>query len=277
MELTPYYGDQPLVVQSVQVRVNPKDQKRADALLNRTSGFVSVFDSASFATAQQLAGQLKAFLNEIDKGRKGAQEPFKSINEQINEQARLIGDSVGAEHKRILGLLNAYVAELEARQKEQDRKHAEALAREREAHDAKIRAALAAQEAAEEKARAALDEAARIKAQAEAQAQMLVAAQEQLAKEMAMEVANLGADQPRRGLVPSGRVDHPFEFKLLNLGETVRAGCLGLLRWELNIQACQDSVRAQLAIDPNCTPSLPGIQVKRSINVSVKANAKGLL
>lgn len=271
MELIPYYGEKPLAPQSVIVRVNPQDQERADSLVKRTSALVTVDTVHTFDAAKLLAGQLKAFLNEIEKGKKTAREPFAAINEQIAERARTVGEPVAAEHKRLLGLLNGYVAGLEEKQKEIERKHAEQIAREQAEHDRKIKAAQAAQAQAEAQARAARDEAAREKARADAQAQMLVAVQEQLSKEMAMEVANIGADEPKRGLVSGGRVDHPYEFKLVNLGATIRARCLSLLRWELNHLACQDSCRAQLAIDPNCTPSLPGIEVKRTINVSVKA------
>jgi hypothetical protein len=256
------------------VRVNPADQERADALVLRTSAIGKVDDAKSFNEAKSAAGQLKALINEIETGKKACKQPFSAINEAINQQALLVGNPVEIEHKRILGLLNSYVARLEAIQKEQERKAAEATRLAQEEHDRKIRAAQEAQARAEAEARTATDELAREKARADANAQLLVAAQEQLAKEMAMEVAGIGADKPKRGLVPGGRVDHPYEFKLKNLRETINAGCINLLRWELDIRACQDSVRAQLEIDPNCTPSLPGIEVTQKINVSVKASAR---
>jgi pyruvate/2-oxoglutarate dehydrogenase complex dihydrolipoamide acyltransferase (E2) component len=274
MDIVPFYGQEPLSVQHVAVRVNPADQERADALVLRTSAIVKVEDNKSFNEAKSSAGQLKAILNEIEIGKKAARQPFGAITEAINEQARLVGNPVENEHKRILGLLNSYVAQVEARQKAEERQRAEAIRLQQEEHDRKIKEAQEAQAKAEAQARAATDELARVKARADANAQLLVAAQEQLAKEMAMEVAAIGSDKPRRGLVPGGRVDHPYEFKLKNLRETINAGCINLLRWELDMRACQDSVRAQLEIDPNCTPSLPGIEITRKINVSVKASAR---
>jgi hypothetical protein len=106
--------------------------------------------------------------------------------------------------------------------------------------------------------------------------QTLLVAQQELAKEMALEIAQIGADKPKRGLVPGGRVNHPFEFRLKNIREVIQAGCINLLRWELDIRACQDSVRAQLEIDPSREPTLPGIEVTRKINVSVRASARVL-
>ncbi len=250
MEITPFYGDQPLSVQHVVVRVNPEDQERADALVLRTQAIVTVEDTPSFNLAKGAAGQLKALLNEIETGKKACKQPFAAIGEAVNEQARAVGNPVLIEHQRILGLLNGYVARLEAAEKEAERKAAEVIRLAQEEHDRKIRAAQEAQLKAEAEARAAQGIAEREKARAD--------------------------DKPKRSLVPGGRVDHPYEFKLRSLRETINAGCINLLRWELDIRACQDSVRAQLEIDPNCMPSLPGIEVTRTINVSVKASARVL-
>ena len=274
MDIVPYYGNQPLSVQNVIVRVNAADQERADALVLRTSAIVEVKDSKSFGEAKAAAGQLKALLNEIESGKKACKQPFSAINEAINQQALQVGNPVEIEHKRVLGLLNKYVAKLEAEEAEEKRRAAEAARLAQEEHDRQIRAAQEAQAKAEAEARAATDEAARQKARADANAQLLVAAQAQLAKEMDLEIATIGVDKPKRSLVPGGRVDHPYEFKLRNLRETINAGCINLLRWELDIRSCQDSVRAQLEIDPNCTPRLPGIEITRKINVSVKASAR---
>jgi hypothetical protein len=46
------------------------------------------------------------------------------------------------------------------------------------------------------------------------------------------------------------------------------------LRWELDKLACQDSCKAQLEINPDAEPTLPGIKVSRAVNVSVRASAK---
>jgi hypothetical protein len=274
IEIIPYYGNQPLSVGDVFVRVNPEDRKRAEALIVRTSAIQKVEDQDTFRAAKSAAGSLKALLNEIEASKKASKQPFSAIAEAINQQAIDVGSPVATEHRRILDLLNDYVTRLEEIEAEKERARKAEAERIQAEHDRKIREAEAAQHEAEARARAAQDEAERQRARAEANAQMLVATQEQLAREIALEVAQLGNDRPRKGLVAGGRVDHNYDFKLLNLRETINAGCINLLRWELDIRACQDSVRAQLAIDPNREPTLPGIEVKRRINVSVKASAR---
>jgi hypothetical protein len=274
LDIVPFYREQPLSVSDVFVRVNPKDRERAEALVARTSAIQKVENQEGFRAAKSAAGSLKALLNEIEASKKASKQPFSAIAEAINQQAVDVGSPVANEHRRILDLLNDYVARLEEIEAEKERARKAEADRIQAEHDRKIREAEAARLEAEARARAASDEAERERARAEANAQMLVATQEQLAREIAMEVAELGNDKPRKGLVAGGRVDHNFEFKLLNLRETVNAGCINLLRWELDIRACQDSVRNQLAIDPNREPTLPGIEVKRRINVSVKASAR---
>lgn len=276
MEILPLYGEQPLSVSNVSVRVNPKDRQRAEDLVLRTGSIVSVNDQEGFTRAKQAAGELKAMLNEIDAAKKATKQPFSAIGEAINEQARRVGDPVGNELQRVLGLLNGYVTRLEALREAEERRKAEEARRIQEEHDRKIREAEEARAKAEAEARTATDEATREKARADANAQMLVATQAQLAKEMAQEIGQIGGEKNTRGLVTGGRVDHPYEFKLLNLRETINAGRVDLLRWELDIRACQDAIRAQLERDPLAKPTLPGIEVTRKISVSVKASARVL-
>jgi GMP synthase-like glutamine amidotransferase len=276
MDIVSYYREQPLSVSNVTVKVNPEDRKRADHLILRTSAILTVEGPESLTKAKHAAGQLKALLNEIESAKKASRGPYTAIAQAINVVAQEIGAEVEAEHKRVLGLLNSYVAKVEAERAAEEKAKQEAIRRAQEEHDRRIAQAQAAQQEAEERARKALDEAAREKARADATTQMLVVTQQQLAKEMALEVAKIGADKPRASLVPGGRVDHPFEYTLKNIREVIQAGCLNLLRWELDKRACQDSVRAQLEIDPNREPSLPGIEISRNINVSVRASARVL-
>jgi hypothetical protein len=213
-------------------------------------------------------------LDEIANARKASRAPFLAVGEAINNLAQTVGDPVETEHKRILGLLNGYVARVEAEQKALEQKHALAMRRQQEEHDRKIKEARDAQQRAEAEARAAKDEVQREKARAEANAKMLVATQEQLAKEMAQEIALIGADKPKQTIITGGRVNHVYEFRLVNVRATVKEGCWNLLRFELDKLACNDSVKAQLEINPDEEPTLPGIEVTRRVNVSVKASAR---
>jgi hypothetical protein len=273
MEIQPYYNNEQLSPANVVVRINPDDRDRANALVARTAQILVVNNSDTLAYAKQAAGQLKAMLDEITSSRKAAQAPFMAVREAISNLAQTVGDPVEAEHKRILGLLNGYVARVEAEQKAEAQKHALAMRRQQEEHDRKIKEARDAQQRAEADARAAKDEVQREKARAEANAKMLVAAQEQLAKEMAQEIAEIGADKPKETIIAGGRVNHVYEFRLVNVRTTVKENCWNLLRFELDKLACNDSVKAQLEIDPDSEPTLPGIVITKRVNVSVKASA----
>jgi hypothetical protein len=74
-----------------------------------------------------------------------------------------------------------------------------------------------------------------------------------------------------KSLVPGGRVTHPWKFELIDVEAVIKGGAKRLLRIELDILACQDSVRAQLEIAPDQPPSLPGIKVTRETKVIVRA------
>jgi hypothetical protein len=274
MEIVPFYHNEQLSPANVVVRVNPEDRKRAESLVSRTQEILIVNSGETLAYAKQAAGQLKAMIDEITNARKASSAPFMAVREAINELATGVGGPVEAEHKRILGLLNGYVARVEAEQKAETQKHLLVMRRQQEEHDRKIKEAREAQRAAEALAREALDEVQREKARAEANAKMLLATQEELAKEMALEIAQIGADKPKETIITGGRVNHVYEFRLVNIRETIRQNCLSLLRFELDKLACNDSIKAQLEIDPDSEPSLPGIEVTRRINVSVKASAR---
>jgi hypothetical protein len=273
VEITPYVGQEPVTATSVVVRVNPDDRARAEALVLRTGVINSVIDAGSFTAAQRAAGQLKALVDEITEAKRAAKRPFTAVGKAIDELASDVGTPVAVEHSRVLELLNGYVARLEAEKKEEQRKKEEILQKQIQAEQAKLKAAQEAQRVAEEAARKAQDEVARVKAQEDARQRAQDAEQAQLAAEMAREIAAIG-EQPKRGLVPGGRVDHKYEFRLVDLQACLRAGGWRLLRWELDKLACQDSCKGQLELNPDVAPTLPGIEVTRSISVSVRASAK---
>jgi hypothetical protein len=275
IDIVPYYGENSLAVSEVIVRVNPNDRARAVALVERTgTEIIRVEDEQGFQAAKRAAGELKSLLNEIEAAKKSAKLPFAAITEAIGAQATDVGTPVLVEHRRVLELLNRYVARLEALREASERARREEQRRIEAEAQKRIAEAEAAKHKAEEEARLAHDEASRQKARADAATQQAQIAQEELARELALEASLVGAEKDRRGLVAGGRVDHTFEFKLVNLRDCINAGCINLLRWELDKRACDSSVRSQLEIDPNREPSLPGIEITRKLNVSVKAAAR---
>jgi hypothetical protein len=273
VEITPFVGQEPVTATSVVVRVNPDDRARAEALVLRTGVIRSVIDQGGFTAAQRAAGQLKALVDEITEAKKNAKRPFTAVGKAIDDLASEVGSPVADEHKRVLSLLNDYVARLEAEAKEEQRKKEEVLQKQIAAQQQKLKAAQEAQRAAEETARKAEDEVARMQAQEDARRKAQDAEQAQLATEMAREISQIG-EKPAKGLVTGGRVGHKYEFRLVNVQETIKAGAWRLLRWEIDHLACQDSCKAQLEINPDAEPLLPGIEVKRTINVSVRASAR---
>lgn len=280
MEIIPYLGNEPIAATKVFIRVSPQDRARAEELIERAGLITAVTDQRSFDIATALAGEVKGMLNEIDESRKAAKKPFGAVEKAIDNLAFGISQAVVVEHNRILELLNGYVRKLEAERKAEDQRKAEAARREREAYEAKIREAQAAQREAQLKAQQAEDEATRLRLQEEALKSQLLAEQQKLSQELAEEVANLD-EEPRKGLVPGGRVDHPMTFKLVDLPAVINNHRLELLRWEINHRACQDAVKLQLErwIDAGRNPEdfkpvLPGIEISQETSVSVRAKPR---
>jgi hypothetical protein len=274
MEIQPYVGDTQLSASSVVVRVNPADRTRVADLIKRTGTVQAVTDNNDFNTAKRLAGEAKALLDEMEAAKKAAKQPFVAVGRAIDGLVVEVGEPLAQEHKRILAMLNSYVAELERKAKEEERKRLE-QERIREAENQrKLQEAAQKVAAAELQARQAKDEAERLRAQKDAAQRQLALAEAILAQQLDSEIAGIGNDKPKPGLVPGGRVDHPWKFELLDVLETIKAGRLRLLKWTLDIRACQDAVRDQLNADPNCTPTLPGIRCWQEISVSVKASAR---
>jgi hypothetical protein len=275
MEIVPYFGEQIITSSDVEVRVNPNDRRRAKEVVARTSAVSEITDEVTFSGARQAAAELKAMVDEIAAAKKQAKLPFASVERAIDNQALIVLTPVQDEHKRILALLNGYVEKLEAAIKAEQRRENEARRLAQEAADRKVREAQALLAETEAFLRKAQDESQRTLLRAAAAERENKLLQEQLAASLAADVDELGKDlEPQRGLVPGGRVDHIYDFKLINVQQTCEARCYRLLRWELDIQACRDSVKSQLEGLPEIEPTLPGIQITKRLNVSVKAASR---
>lgn len=275
MEIVPLFGEQIITADNIEVRVNPKDRERAEALVNRTRNDVQdVRNPDEFDSARQAAGQLKAMLDEIENARKANKQAFDAVGRAIQDLASNVARPVKTEQERILSMLNKYVAKLEAARKEEERIQAEARRIAQEKADRKVREAQEAARRAQAELRAAQDEIERAKLQEAAQRRENQLLQQQLAAELALDVEELGKNnEPPRGLVPDGRVDHVFDFALESVQQTVAAGQWRLLKWTLDIRACQDMVKAQLETGV-VEPSLPGIRITKRLRVSVKSAAR---
>jgi hypothetical protein len=274
MEIVPYVGEQQLTASAVIVKVNPADRRRVADLITRTKQVELVDDNNSFSTAKRLAGEAKALINEIEASKKAAKQPFRDVAAAIDQLVVEVGNPLVQEHIRLLAMLNFYVSELERKAQEEEKRRAEAQRLKDEETQRQLQAAAQKVAQAELEARQAKDEAARLRAQQEAQARQLALAQVLLDQQMDAEIAGIGDHQPKPALVPGGRVDHPWKFELVDVLTTIQAGRLRLLKWTLDIRACQDAVREQLEDKPNDPPILPGIRVWQEISVSVKASAR---
>lgn len=274
MQIQLYLGEEIVTASNVLVRVNPDDKVRAESLVNRTRKDVQeVRTPEEFELARQAAGEIKAMLDEIENDRKAAKTPFTVIGRTIDDLARIISGPVKNEQDRLLGMLGRYVAQLEAAKKEQERKEAEARRLAQVEADRKIREAQAAAEKAQAELRMAKGELERAQMREKMQQRENALLQQQLAAELADDVQELGKEPPK-SFVPGGRVDHLYDFELVNVQQTCEARCYRLLRWELDILACRDSVKSQLEGFPELEPTLPGIKITKRLNVSVKAASR---
>lgn len=253
MKIQPYYGAgpdrEPIEAGALVVRIDPEERERVLALTGRTKTLREVSDEVSFTAARRLAGELKAMANEIQDSKRAAKRPFESILGAIDELAREVWAHGKSEQERLLGCLNGYVAKLEAAQKAEEDKRIAGLRAAKELAEAKIR-------------------------KAEQEHNVSKAAQAQVEKELAEELAMGFAAAPPKALVPDGRVDHKYTFKLVDLPKLIANGNLHLLRWEVDHLACKDAIRSQLEKNPDKLPVLPGIEITREIAVSVKARAR---
>jgi hypothetical protein len=271
MDIVPFVGETPLHANAFSIRVDPGDKERVAQLATRASQITVVQNAENFALAKHTAGQLKALLDEIDAARKVSKRPQLVLNNAIEELATNIAAPLANEHRRILGLLNAYVAQIEAIEKAEARRREEAIRAQLAEQQRKLKEAQAAQARAEEAARKATELAEQMRLAAEAQRRKEALEDAQLAQEMALEAARITEQQTPKAKVPGGRVDHVYEFELIDIQAVVKAGGWRLLRWDLDKRACMDQIRAQLESDKDATPVLPGIRITRKTSVSVRA------
>lgn len=275
IQIQPYFGEEVITSSNVEVRVNPDDRARALALVERTKNITYVTDKASFEEARQAAGQLKGMLDEIETARKQSKQPFTAVGRTIDDLAHKVADPVLNEHKRILAQLNRHVAELEAARKMQERLEAEAKRKAQEESDRRVQEAELAKAKAEEALRLATDEIETAKFKLIAQQRENMLLQEQLRRELQADVDELEPREPVPSLVPGGRVDHVYDFELVNVQATCDARCYRLLRWELDIMACRDAVKNLVEmLPPDQEPTLPGIKITKRLSVSVKASSR---
>jgi hypothetical protein len=274
MQIIPYFGEEVITASGVLVFINPDDRTRAKMVVELSNAVTQINDQDTFDSARQAAARLKAMLDEIEESKKDAKKPFGLVEKEIDKLATSIAAPVKDEQKRILGLLNGYVAKLEIAKKEKERKEAEARRLAQAEADRKVREAEEAAALAQAALRAARSEIEASKRREEATRRENQLLQEQLARDLAADVEELGKPfEPQRGLVPGGRVDHLYDFELVNVQDTVRAGYYRLLKWSLDIRACQDNVRSQLESNPDVEPTLPGIKITKRLSVSMRADA----
>jgi hypothetical protein len=276
LQIIPLFGQEPITASNVTISVNPEDRARAEALVKRTQQFTYVSgDDMTYEDATAAAGELKAMLDDIQNSKKLAKGPFAAVEKAIDNLAAGLAGPVEKEHKRILALLAGHVAKLEAERKERERKEAEARRLALAEADRKVREAQEEAKKAQQALRSAQDEIERAKLKEEATRRENELLRQQLEQELAGDAAELEhmLELPPKGLVPGGRVNHDYEFTLVNVQATCEARCYRLLRWELDIPACKDSVKTQVELAPNVEPTLPGIKVTKKLSVSVKAAA----
>lgn len=249
MELAPYYGERPLTVSDVSVKIRSSDRKRVLDLTERTNKEITeVKDDDSFTAARRAAGELKAMHGEIYDAKRGAKRPFEAVLTSIEDLAKELLGKVEAEEARLAQMLKGYVKQLEAKKRDEQRLEQAKKALAEKVHQERIN---------------------NLEAQGQAEQAQLA----ELERGLGLEVAAMSIVS-EKGLVPGGRVTHPWKFKLVDPSATVKAGCVRLLKIEVDILACQDAVRAQLEIAPDHFPALPGIEVTQDTSVTIKAASR---
>ena len=274
MEITPYFGDKLVTASGMEVRINPQDRERANAIVAASTAITHVTDEPTFSAARTAAAQLKGILDEIDESKKAAKKPFEAVEKSINGLATSLSKPVKTEQERILGMLNVYVEKLKKAREAEEKRKAEEVRRKQAEADRKVREAQEEARKAQEALRQAQDEIQRALLQSEAKQRENVLLRQQLEQELAGDASELQhmLEGPPKGLVPGGRVDTVYDFELVNVQATTDARCFRLLRWELDIPACRDAVKNMVEmLPPDQEPTLPGIKITKRISVSVKA------
>lgn len=245
MELTPFYEEAALSASRITVRIRTSDRKFAKDLVERTSKEINVVnDEASYTAARRAAAELKNLTKEIYSAKRAAKSPFEAVAASIEDLSKEIMQPVEAELARVIQVMTGYVRALEDKQKAAQKALKERLDQEEREHQERVKL---------------LEETTRQQAELE--------------RSLELEVRAMSTE-PARGVVPGGRVTHPWKFKLRDAKETVLAGGIRLLRIELDVLSCQDSVRAQLEIAPDKEPTLPGIECYQDISITIKAASR---
>lgn len=273
MDLIPYFGEARLRASGITIQIRTSDRQYAQELVRRCNHIKAVTDEASYTEARRAAAELKNLSKEIYQAKRAAKQPFEAVEASIEDLAKEVGSPVDAEYERIIALMTGYVRILEDKQKAELARQREKAEAEARAHEEKMRLLQAEKDAAEAKARAAQDELARREAIIEATKRNQVLTDAETLRNLELELRAMTLE-PVRGVVPGGRVTHPYKFRLISAAETVKAGGIRLLRIELDILACQDSVRSQLEIAPDKVPTLPGIEITQETSISIKASSR---
>lgn len=253
--------------------VSKEDSNRVLKMLMRCQAVTVVNDKETLDQARTAAGQLKALINEIQDAKKAAKRPFGAVEQTIENKAQEISEGLLIENQRILGLMNAYISQLEAQARAEQRRREEAARAERAKYEADLERARKAQREAEEAARKAEDEAERLRLKQEAERLANARLEAELDQALADDLAGLGK-KPQPALITGGRVDHPWKFKLVDVRKVVESGFQRCLRFEPDYLACKDVVKAQLERwGPDAQPKIPGFEITRETSVSVRASA----
>lgn len=245
MELVPFYGENQLTASQITVRIRTSDRQHAKAVVARTAAEIKeVIDEETYTRARRAAAELKNLSKEIYQAKRAAKSPFEAVAASIEDLAKEVIGPVDAELDRVINVMTGYVRNLEAKQKAAQKALQQRLDEEERQHQERLKL---------------LEDAKRQQAELE--------------RSLELEVRAM-TTEPMPGVVPGGRVTHPWKFKLINAAETVKAGGIRLLRIELDVLACQDSVRSQLEIAPDKEPTLPGIEVTQDISITIKAASR---
>jgi hypothetical protein len=273
MELTPYIGKEPVRSEAFSIVVSEADLARVTKMVGECSAVMVVGNKKSFDAAATIVGRLKTLINEIEAAKKTAKRPFVAVEQAIQNKAAQVSADLLTEYSRLGGLLDSYAAQVEAQARAEARER-EAKRRAEIARLEQIAAeARAAQAKAEAEAKAAKNEAERLRALEHAKDMEATRLDAELDRELASEIANLGNKKPV-SLVTGGRIDHPWKFRLVDVKAAVEGGYWRCLRWEPDILACRDEVKAQLERkDPDAQPHIPGFEISRETSVSVRASA----
>lgn len=250
MQLTPYLGDTPIETDKFRCEADPQATKRIASLVSRSWQITAITQEADAQLATRVAGEIRQMEEEINLAKRSTKGPIRAIEAGIEAVAKELLDPVLEEKKRISNLLASWVKQKEAALAEERRKAQEAL---QKAEDARRKA--------EQEARKAKDEVERFKAEQAMMEAKIIAG---------MQAQQLAHTEELKATLPGTKVSHPYHFKLYDLKAVVNAGLQNILRVELDVLACNDIVRGQLA-QGKFEPEIPGVEITQETVVHVRA------